>query len=368
MSDRAVPKLSVVGIRPSGPCSPATAKCSSRRFPPQTTQRALTRVEASLWAVNLAPRELSLLSVVAPVFNEEDNIRPFCERTVAALGAMPFEIIVVDDGSNDGTGAALEELAAADRRIRVVTLSRNFGHQTALTAGLEHARGDAVVMIDADLQDPPELIPDLVEWWRKGSDVVVGAREQREGETRFKLMTASWFYRLLGRVAQIEVEENAGDFRLLSRRALDALLAMPERNRYIRGMTAWVGFTHTSVPYRRAARHSGDTKFSFLKMLRFSFDAIASFSYVPLQLATLLGFFFAAIAFLGIPVAIAFRVAGEFVPGITTSVIVVLLLGGIQLMAIGIIGEYLGRVYDEVKRRPLYLVQSKLNIDGGDNP
>jgi dolichol-phosphate mannosyltransferase len=318
--------------------------------------------------VSLAARELSLLSVVAPVFNEEENIRAFCERTIAALGGMPFEIVVVDDGSSDGTAARLEELAAADRRIRVVTLSRNFGHQTALTAGLEHATGDAVVMIDADLQDPPELIPELVEWWRKGSDVVVAAREAREGETRFKLMTASWFYRLLGRVAQIEVEQNAGDFRLLSRRALDALLAMPERNRYIRGMTAWVGFTHTSVPYRRAPRHSGDTKFSVMKMLRLSFDAIASFSYVPLQMATLLGFFFAAVAFLGIPVAIGFRIAGEFVPGITTVVIAVLLLGGIQLMAIGIIGEYLARVYDEVKRRPLYLVRSKLNFDGGDGP
>ena len=318
--------------------------------------------------MNLASRELSLLSVVAPVFNEEDSVRLFCDRTVAALGAMPFEVIVVDDGSTDGTSVALEELAAADRRIRVVTLSRNFGHQTALTAGLEHAKGDAVVMIDADLQDPPELIPQLVEWWRKGSDVVVAARQEREGESRFKLMTASWFYRLLGRVAQIEVDQNAGDFRLLSRRALDALLAMPERNRYIRGMTAWVGFTHTSVPYKRASRQAGETKFSFLKMLRFSFDAIASFSYVPLQLATLIGFFFAAVAFLGIPVAIGFRIAGEFVPGVTTTVIAVLLLGGMQLMALGIMGEYLARVYDEVKRRPLYLVRSKLNFDRRDAP
>ena len=317
--------------------------------------------------MSLAPRELSLLSVVAPVFNEEDNVRAFCERTVSALAGVPFEVVLVDDGSSDGTAGVLEEIAAADSRIRVVTLSRNFGHQTALTAGLEHAAGDAVVMIDADLQDPPELIPDLVEWWRKGSDVVVAVREARAGETRFKLMTASWFYKLLGRVAQIEVQHNAGDFRLLSRRALDALLAMPERNRYIRGMTAWVGFTHTTVPYRRAPRHAGETKFSFVRMLRFSFDAVASFSYVPLQLATLLGFLFSAIAFLGIPVAIGFRIAGEFVPGVTTTVIAVLLLGGIQLMAIGIIGEYLARVYDEVKRRPLYVVDSKRNFGDDDD-
>ena len=318
--------------------------------------------------MNLAPRELSLLSVVAPVFNEQDTVRVFCERTAAALGELPFEIVLVDDGSSDDTPAILAELAAADRRVRVVTLSRNFGHQTALTAGLEHAAGDAVVMIDADLQDPPELIPELLDWWRKGSDVVVAVRSQREGEPRLKLMTASWFYRLLARVAQIEVEHNAGDFRLLSRRALDALLAMPERNRYLRGMTSWVGFTRTTVPYRRAARHAGDTKFSLFKMLRFSFDAVASFSYVPLQMATLLGFLFAAVAFLGIPVAIAFRIAGEFVPGVTTTVIAVLLLGGIQLMAIGIIGEYLARVYDEVKRRPLYLVESKRNFDDDDGP
>ena len=318
--------------------------------------------------MSLASRELTRLSVVAPVFNEEGNAREFCERTVAALSGLPFEIVFVDDGSSDGTAAILEELAATDRRIRVVTLSRNFGHQTALTAGLEHATGDAVVMIDADLQDPPELIPELVDWWRKGSDVVVGVRENREGETRTKLLTASWFYRLMGRVAQIEVEQNAGDFRLLSRRALDALLAMPERNRYIRGMTAWVGFTHTSVPYQRAPRHAGETKFSFFRMLRFSFDAVASFSYVPLQLATLLGFVFSAIAFLGIPVAIGFRIAGEFVPGITTTVIAVLLLGGIQLMAIGVIGEYLARVYDEVKRRPLYVVESKRNFESGNAP
>jgi dolichol-phosphate mannosyltransferase len=320
--------------------------------------------------VSLAPRELSLLSVVAPVFDEEENVRPFCERTKDALGDLPFELVLVDDGSTDGTPALLEELAAADGRIRVVTLSRNFGHQTALTAGLEHARGDAVVMIDADLQDPPELIPELVNWWQKGSDVVVAVRAEREGEEWFKLTTASWFYRVLARVTQIDVEHDAGDFRLLSRRALDALLAMPERNRYIRGMTAWVGFTRTTVPFKRVARAAGQTKFSFFKMLRFSFDAIASFSYVPLQMATLLGFVFSAVAFLGIPVAVAFRFAGEFVPGVTTTVIVVLLLGGIQLMAIGIIGEYLARVYDEVKRRPLYVVESKRNfeVDDADGP
>ena len=318
--------------------------------------------------MDLAERELTLLSVVAPVYNEEESLRAFCERTTAALEGLPFELILVDDGSTDESPRILEDLAAADGRIRVVSLSRNFGHQTALTAGLEHASGDAVAMIDADLQDPPELIVDMVSWWRKGSDVVVAVREQRVGETRFKLMTARWFYRVLSRVAQIDVEENAGDFRLLSRRALDALLSMPERSRYIRGMTSWVGFTRTAVTYRRDPRHAGQTKFSLPKMLRFSFDAVASFSYVPLQAATLVGFACAALAFLGIPVAVAFRIAGEFVPGIATVVIAVLLLGGIQLIAIGIIGEYLARVYDEVKRRPLYLVRERRNFDDVDTP
>jgi dolichol-phosphate mannosyltransferase len=317
--------------------------------------------------VALAERELTLLSVVAPMYNEEETLRAFAERTAAALEGVRFELILVDDGSTDRTPAILAELAAADPRVRVVTLSRNFGHQTALTAGLEHASGDAVAMIDGDLQDPPELITEMLDWWRKGSDVVVAVRAQRDGETRFKLMTATWFYRLMSRVAQIDVEENAGDFRLLSRRALDALLSMRERSRYIRGMTSWVGFTRTTIPYTRAPRLAGETKFSLTKMLRFSFDAVASFSYVPLQISTLIGFACAAIAFLGIPVAVGFRIAGEFVPGITTVVIAVLLLGGIQLMAIGVIGEYLARVYDEVKRRPLYLVDSKLNFDDNDD-
>jgi glycosyltransferase involved in cell wall biosynthesis len=311
-------------------------------------------------------RTLSLLSVVTPVLDEEASVREFHARTCAALADVPLEIVVVDDGSTDATPAILAEIAAADARVRVVTLSRTFGHQAALTAGLDHARGDAVVMIDADLQDPPEAIPALVQWWQRGSDVVVGVREGREGETRFKLASAKWFYRLIGRLAQIDLHADAGDFRLLDRTALDALLGMRERNRYLRGMTAWLGFTQTTVAYRRAPRHGGQTKFSLTKMLRFSLDAVASFSYFPLQLATLVGFACAAVAFLGIPVAVAFRIAGQFVPGITTVVIAVLLLGGIQLMAIGIIGEYVGRIYDEVKQRPLYLLRGK--VDGGASP
>jgi dolichol-phosphate mannosyltransferase len=307
-------------------------------------------------------REPELVSVVTPMLNEEGTARVFVERVIAALGPVPWELVVVDDGSTDGTREILAELAAGDERIKVVELSRNFGHQTAITAGLDHARGDAVVTIDSDLQDPPELIETMLDCWRDGVDVVYAARTERDGETRFKLATAHLFYRLLSRISSVPLNRNSGDFRLLDRRALDALLGMRERNRYLRGMTVWIGFTQTAVPYKRDARYAGNTKFSLMRMVRFSLDAIASFSHVPLQVATLVGFTVAAFAFLMIPVAIGFRVFGQFVPGVTTTIIAVLLLGGIQLMSIGMIGEYVGRIYDEVKARPLYLVSQRRNL------
>ena len=312
-------------------------------------------------------RHLSLVSVVAPMLNEEDTAGVFCERVRDACDGLPWELVVVDDGSTDGTPAILAEIAARDTRIKVVTLSRNFGHQMAITAGLDHASGDAVVMIDADLQDPPELIPTMIEHWRAGSDVVYTMRTNREGESRFKVVTARWFYGLMGRVAAVPLASNSGDFRLLSRRALDAMLTMRERNRYLRGMTSWVGFTQTALPYERAARHAGKTKYPIRKMVHFALDAIASFSNVPLQLATIAGFVFAAIAFLAVPVAIGFRIFGQFLPGITTTVVAVLLLGGFQLIAIGLIGEYVGRIYDEVKRRPLYIVSARANVDAAED-
>jgi glycosyltransferase involved in cell wall biosynthesis len=302
------------------------------------------------------------VSIVAPMLNEEGTARTFVERVTNALGAVPWELVIVDDGSSDATREILAELAAGDARIKVIELSRNFGHQTAITAGLDHARGDAVVMIDADLQDPPELIPEMLERWREGIEVVYAARTERNGETRFKVATAKWFYRLLSSMSPVPMTRDSGDFRLLDRRALDALLGMRERNRYLRGMTVWIGFTQTAVPYKRDPRYAGETKFSLLRMLRFSLDAIASFSHVPLQIATLVGFAVAAVAFLMIPVAIVFRILGQFVPGVTTTIIAVLLLGGIQLMAIGVIGEYVGRIYDEVKRRPQYRVSRRRNL------
>ncbi len=236
------------------------------------------------------PRQLLLLSVVAPIYNEEATIVHFYERVCNALEGLEFELVLVDDGSRDGSAAALEQIAREDPRVRVVYLSRNFGHQTALTAGLDHACGDAVVMLDADLQDPPELIVRMLDHWRAGCDVVYAVREKRDGESRFKLATARWFYQVFDWLAQVELQHNSGDFRLLDRRALDALLSMRERNRFLRGMTVWVGYTQAAVPYARDARYAGETKFTIRKMVGFSLDAISSFSYRPLQLASLLGF------------------------------------------------------------------------------
>jgi glycosyltransferase involved in cell wall biosynthesis len=306
-------------------------------------------------------RELGLLSVVAPVFNEVETIAEFHNRVSSALEGTRFELLLVDDGSVDGTEQVLTRIADLDPRVQVISLSRNFGHQAALTAGLDHARGDAVAMLDSDLQDPPEVIPKLLDEWRAGADVVYAVRETREGESRMKLATARWFYTLFAKLTDVELRQNAGDFRLLDRGALDALNSMRERSRFLRGMSVWVGYRQVAVPYQRDARYAGETKFTPRRMVRFSLDALSSFSHVPLQLATVLGFLFSIVAFLAIPVAIGFRIAGQFVPGITTVLLVVLLLGGIQLITVGIIGEYLGRVYDEVKQRPLYLVRQRLN-------
>ena len=312
----------------------------------------------------MAVRELRLLSVVAPMLNEEGLAAEFCARTTAALGDLPHEIVVVDDGSSDATAAILDGLADADERIRVLHLSRPFGHQMALTAGLDHARGDAVVMIDGDLQDPPELIPQLVARWRDGADVVVAKRRQREGETRFKLATARWFYALMGRLAQVELEPNAGDFRLFDRAPLDALLRLRERSRFLRGMSSWVGFRRDIVEYDRAARGAGKTKFPFGRMIRFALDGVTSFSNFPLQLAAVAGFACAAVALLLLPLTIVARYSGIYERGVPSLLFAVLLIGGIQLLALGMIGEYLGRIYDEVKQRPLYVVARSRNLEG----
>lgn len=303
------------------------------------------------------------VSVVVPMLNEEATVGAFWARVCSALEGEDFEVVAVDDGSTDATRERLGELAEADPRMKVVELSRNFGHQTALTAGLDHARGKAVVMIDADLQDPPELIREMLVKWREGVEVVYAVRTDRAGETKMKLLTARVFYKVISSMAQIELQRDSGDFRLLDRRALDALLSMRERNRYLRGMTVWVGYTQAAVPYKRDPRHAGKTKFSLGRMIRFSVDAIASFSHAPLQFATLIGLVFAVIALALAPLTVVARLTGIYERGVPTLLGAILLLGGLQLMTLGVIGEYVGRIYDEVKQRPLYLVRRRRNLE-----
>ena len=308
---------------------------------------------------------MPLLSVVAPVHNEEALVAAFCERVRAAVGALgPYELVLVDDGSTDSSWQRLLEVAAADPSVRLIRLSRNFGHQQALTAGLDAARGDAVVTIDSDLQDPPELIPELVARWREGYDVVYAVRAEREGESAVKLATASVFYRLLRRMTTTEIPADAGDFRLLSRRVVDALARMPERARFLRGMTSWVGYRQAGVPYRREARTAGETKFPLRKMVRFALDAVTSFSTLPIRLVTGLGFLMVifCIGYLAYTLYAKFA-SHDTVPGWTSVIIIVLLLGGVQLLSLGIIGQYVARIFDEAKQRPLYLVDEV--VEGG---
>jgi len=308
-------------------------------------------------------RTLGLLSVTAPVLDEDAGLATFYDRVCAALDGIDFELVLVDDGSTDGTPAILAELAAADPRVHVVTFSRNFGYQAAVAAGVDHCRGDVVVTIDADLQDPPELIPELLAEWERGADVVYAARRDRKGESKLKLATARWFSSLFARLAELDIRSDVGDFRLLDRRAVDVLRRMPERNRFMRGMTVWVGFVQSSVPYDRDQRFAGETRYRWRNLLRIALDGISSFSHVPLQLATLLGFVVSGFAFLGIPYVIISRLFDVYVEGVSTLLFVVLLIGGIQLITLGIIGEYISRIYDEVKRRPLYVVRSRTNVD-----
>jgi dolichol-phosphate mannosyltransferase len=307
-----------------------------------------------------------LISVTAPVLNEAEILPQFYERVRDALAGEEFELVLIDDGSTDDTPSVLDRIAADDPRVRVVHLSRNFGYQAAVAAGLDHCRGDAVVTIDADLQDPPEVIPQLLAEWRSGSDVVYAARRHREGEGRTKLITARWFSAIFAKLAELDLPGDVGDFRLLSRRAADALKRMPERSRFMRGMTVWVGFRQSSVPYDRAPREAGATRYKWRTLLRIAFDGITSFSHTPLQVATIVGFLVSFVAFLGIPYVIVNRLLGFYVEGVSTLLFAILLLGGIQLITLGIIGEYISRIYDEVKQRPLYLVSGSRNMGDDD--
>ncbi len=299
-------------------------------------------------------------SIVAPIYNEIDNLSELYRRVseVMESSGETWELVLVDDGSTDGSTEKIRELAEADQRVRPVIFARNFGHQIAITAGWDYARGAAIIIIDADLQDPPEVILELAKKWKEGYEVVYAVRAEREGESWFKKFTAAVFYRLIYSITDVKIPLDAGDFRLMDRKVVDVLRTMRERHRFPRGMSAWVGFKQIGVEYKRAARYAGETKYPFKKMLRLALNAITSFSYFPLQVATYFGFASASLAILAIPVVAFLRLTGsQFFEGQATTLISVLFLGGVQLISLGILGEYIGRLYDEAKGRPLYIVR-----------
>ena len=310
----------------------------------------------------------TLLSVVVPCYDEEMIIGETHRRLVAALETVPaldFELIYVDDGSHDTTLDLLRGLQRADSRVRVVALSRNFGQSIATTAGLADAAGDAVATIDADLQDPPEVISEMLELWRQGADVAYGVRSDRAGETTFKRWTSKVFHWLMAHIADVSIPLDAGDFRLMDRKVVNAFLTLSERDRFLRGMMAWVGFHQEPVRYHRAPRYVGETKWPLAKRLHLAVDGIMSFSFIPLRLATWAGFLAAGLALLGIVHAAYIRIFTDaWITGWTAIFITILFLGGVQLVLVGILGEYLGRIYGEVKRRPLYLVKERLGFEG----
>ncbi len=302
---------------------------------------------------------LPTFSIIAPVYNEKDCLDILVSRISEVMDTTkePWELVIVDDGSQDGSTDIIRRLAKQDCRVRPVIFARNFGHQVAVTAGMDYSRGKAVVIIDADLQDPPEVILEMIERWKEGYQVVYAVRTEREGETWFKRTTASVFYRLIARITDVKIPLDTGDFRLMDRKVVDVMGKMRERHRFLRGMSSWVGFKQTGVHYKRAARFAGKTKYPLKKMLALALNAITSFSYFPLQLATYLGLITVGISILAIPAAIIVRLITQHpMLGQAAIFIAVLFLGGVQLISLGILGEYVGRIYDEVKGRPLYII------------
>jgi polyisoprenyl-phosphate glycosyltransferase len=298
-------------------------------------------------------------SIIAPIYNELENIPELYPRIREVMDRTgePWELVLVDDGSTDGSTALIRKLAENDDRVRSVIFARNFGHQIAVTAGVDYARGDAVIIIDADLQDPPEVILQLIDKWREGYEVVYAVREERQGESWFKKTTASLFYRMIYRITDVDIPMDAGDFRLMDRKVVEVMKRMREKHRFLRGMSAWVGFKQVGVSYKRQPRFAGETKYPLKKMIKLALNAVTSFSYFPLQLATYMGFIAAGLSVLAIPIIVILRLTtGTALFGQATTLIIVLFLGGLQLISLGVIGEYIGRIYDEAKGRPLYIV------------
>ncbi len=298
-------------------------------------------------------------SIIAPIYNELDSLPELYRRVSEVMDSTgeSWELILVDDGSQDGSTDLIRQMAQADPRLRPIIFARNFGHQIAVTAGLDFSRGAAVTIIDSDLQDPPEVILQMVEKWREGYEVIYAVRAEREGESWFKLWTASLFYRIIYRITDVKIPLDTGDFRMMDRKVVNVMNSMRERHRFLRGMSAWVGFRQVGVPYKRAARFAGETKYPLKKMFKLALNAITSFSYFPLQLATYMGFGSAFLSIIMIPVVIILRsLTRTELLGQASTLVAVLFFGGVQLISLGILGEYIGRVYDEVRGRPLYIV------------
>lgn len=306
------------------------------------------------------------LTIVVPVYNEEGCFSPLLERlgaVRAALAPRPVDIIFVNDGSTDGTGKLLDSATRHDGTVKAIHFSRNFGHQAALTAGLDHAEGEFVCVIDADLQDPPEIIPDMLNLACQGYDLVYGQRRSRRGETFFKKMTAAIFYRLLQKICGVDIPADTGDFRLMRRNVVQAFRTMRESHRFIRGMIAWVGFRSTPFLYDRQERYTGATKYPFVKMLRFAVDAIVSFSNLPLRISTYLGLGMTMLAIAGVFLVLFLRLFTSYtVPGISAVLCILLLFSGIQFLILGAIGEYVSRIYEQSKQRPLYVIARTENL------
>mgnify|MGYP001381396288 CR=1 FL=1 len=311
---------------------------------------------------------MKLISIVVPCFNEEEVFAETYRRLTETLSQIDktkydYELIFVNDGSKDKTLEMIREKTISDSRVKGINFARNFGHQIAITAGLDNCKGDAAVVIDADLQDPPSVILEMIAKWEEGYDVIFGKRRDRAGESAFKLLTAKYFYRFINRLSDVDIPLDTGDFRLMDRAALDQFLSMRETYRFVRGMVAWIGFKQTFVEYDRESRFAGSTKYPLKKMLRLASDAILSFSNTPLKIATFVGFITSCIAFVGILYALYMRLfTNNFVEGWTLLMISVLLIGGIILLVLGIIGEYVGRIYGEIKRRPLYIIKDKIGF------
>ncbi len=306
--------------------------------------------------INLNP----VYSIIVPVYNEEEVIRESYSRLTSIISSLnkEYEIIFINDGSKDKSAEIIFDLYKNDKHIVLLNFSRNFGHQNAITAGMDYARGEAIVIIDADLQDPPEVILKMIELWEQGFEVIYGRREKREGETFFKLLTAKVFYRILSSLTDIEIPVDTGDFRLIDRKVCDAMKKLPEKNRYVRGLVSWVGFKQTDVKYIREERFAGETKYPLKKMLKLAIDGITSFSYKPLRLATMLGFFFSAFSFFYLIYVLYLRLfTDKAISGWASTVVIILFSQGIVLIILGLIGEYIGRIYEEVKDRPNYIVK-----------